>query len=187
MFMPLANPGDSRIERWIDVMSRLTRSNRFAPKAPLADPSHATSQDSRIALCVYELERLHTVIFWHDTIVMNKKSWFIAVWSLVSSFGLYQGRSAIVLLGLAVVAGFALSEFVLRRYQRRYVVRAEEVERVAASGDLGSYRFGLSTTPARTSRVQEVWYALSQPHFTLFYGFFAVASVVCAWLVGMPS
>ena len=133
--------------------------------------------DERLRMCLAELEQSHSIINWYDDAVMRKKSWCIAIWVWVTAFGIFQRDTLVVLLGLATVVGFALSELVLRRYQRRYVVRAEELEAILFAGHLDSYHFEMATTPARSDRRQEIWYALKQPHFTLYYSFYGSNSV----------
>ena len=133
--------------------------------------------DERVRMCLTELEQSHSLINWYDDVVMRKKSWCVAIWIWVTAFGVFQRDTLIVLLGLATVFGFALTELVLRRYQRRYVVRAEELETMLSTGDLDSYHFAMATTPARSERRKEIWYALKQPHFTIYYSFYGSHSV----------
>lgn len=133
--------------------------------------------DERLGMCLAEVEHLHSIINWYDDAVMRKKSWCIAIWIWVTAFGVFHRDPFVVLLGLASIVGFALSELMLRRYQRRYVVRAEALEQMLAIGDLSSYRYELAITPAQSNRGQEIWYALQQPHFTLYYSFYGTNSV----------
>jgi hypothetical protein len=83
-----------------------------------------------------------------------------------------------VLIGLAALLGFAMSELILRRYQRRYFLRAEQLETLLASGDLSDYRYSLATVASHSDRRREFRYAFDQLHFSLFYGFFAIISTV---------
>jgi hypothetical protein len=145
----------------------------------------AAESDARLGMCLAELQQLHSLINWYDDAVMRKKSWCIAIWVWVTAFGIHRRDSMGVLLGLAVVGGFALSELVLRRYQRRYVVRAEELEYMLGQGNLADYKFELATTPGRSDRVREIWYALKQPHFTLYYTFYGSNSLGYALFLEM--
>jgi hypothetical protein len=149
------------------------------------DVPEGTETDDRLKMCLSELGQLHSIINWYDDVVMHKKTWCIAIWVCVTAFGVSQRDALVALLGLATLVGFALSELVLRRYQRRYVVRAEDLERMLATGDLSSYQFELATTPARSDRGNEIWYALKQPHFTLYYSFYGSNSVGYALLLGL--
>ena len=146
----------------------------------LVDASRVRNKAQRFELCLKELEQLQTNISWYDEAVMQKKSWGLAVWSIVTAFGIQSTNAMIVLVGLAALVGFATSELILRRYQRRYVVRAEEIDGFLMQGDLIQYKFSLTAIAGRSERVRELGYALKQPHFTIFYGFFAAISAASA-------
>ena len=111
---------------------------------------------------------------------MRKKSWAIAVWALVSANGVQSANALEVLIGLAALLGFAASEMILRRYQCRYVVRAEQLETLLASGDSSDYRYSLATIARHSDRRRELKYAVVQLHFSLFYGFFVAISAASA-------
>lgn len=154
-------------------------------RLPFLDTTRIRVDDHRLLLCLKELDQLHAIITWYDEAVLRKKSWCIAVWSIISAFGIHSVNATVVLLGLVAVMGFATSELILRRYQRRYIVRAEEIDGLLAGGDLSHYRYALTDTAGRSERRREIWYALTQPHFTLYYGFFGANSVGCAMYLGL--
>lgn len=146
----------------------------------LLDASRAHNNAQRFELCLKEVDQLQTIITWYDEAVLRKKSWGLAVWAIVTALGIQNANAMIVLIGLAALAGFATSELILRRYQRRYVVRAEVIDEILAQGNLRQYQFSLTAIAGRSERAREIWYALTQPHFTLFYGFFAAISAASA-------
>ena len=155
---------------------------RTTSPAPTTETSPARGPDVRAQHCVREMDQIHALIVWFDEEVMRKKSWAIAVWALVSAYGVQSANALVVLIGLAALLGFAASEMILRRYQCRYVVRAEQLETLLASGDSSDYRYSLATIARHSDCRRELKYAVVQLHFSLFYGFFAAisaASAVC--------
>lgn len=138
-------------------------------------------RDGRAQLCVRELDQIHALIAWYDEEVMRKKSWAIAVWAIVSAYGVQSASALIVMIGLATLLGFAASDLILRRYQCRYFVRAEQLESLLAAGALNDYRYSLADVASHSDRRREFRYALFQLHFSLFYGFFATISAASAF------
>jgi hypothetical protein len=136
--------------------------------------------DRRFKLFLVEMDRLETTIAWYDEAVMRGKRTWLPLWGCLMAVALVAARPEVALVGLAAIAGFAVTELILRRYQRRYVVRAEELEELLATGNLNDYRYSVAQTAGRSSRGPEILYALIQPHFSLQYGCFALLSLGCA-------
>jgi hypothetical protein len=136
--------------------------------------------DKRFELCLKEIDVVQSVIARFDQNGIAIKSWGLTTWSAVIAYGLQNRRLSIVLLGIAVIFGFGITELTYRRYQRRFLRRASELEDTLKSGDLTQYQYSVNLAATSINVRAEMKFALSQPHFTLFYLMLLIFTCGCS-------
>lgn len=133
-------------------------------------------EDEKRLLCMKEIEIVQATIARYDNNGSTIKSWCITTWSAVSAYALTERASAVALVGLAVILGFAILELTYRRFQRRFIDRAAEIELLLESGQWENYKYSINAIAARKA-VSEVSNVLRLPHFIIFYIMLVVFSL----------
>ncbi|HEX8633867.1 MAG TPA: hypothetical protein VF703_06920 [Pyrinomonadaceae bacterium] len=134
----------------------------------------------RLELCIKEIEIAQESIARYDENGSNIKNWCVTTWSAVSAYAIGQRETAIALIGIALVIGFSLVELTYRRFQKRFIGRAAEIEDMLESGDLRAYRYSIHKCAA-TRCEREIRSVLLLPHFIIFYVVLIIFSVVAAF------
>jgi hypothetical protein len=125
-------------------------------------------ENNRLQLWMKEIEIVQANIARFDNNGSNIKSWCVTTWSAVSAYSLSQRDPAIALVGLAIIMGFGVVELTYRRFQKRFLARAAEMEEILATDKLGDYKFSVDKA-AKTPGANEVRSVFLLPHFILFY------------------
>lgn len=142
----------------------------------------------KLQLCVKEIEIIQATIARYDNNGSNIKSWCVTTWSAISAYAISERESAIALLGLAIIVGFGLVELTYRRFQKRFINRAAEIEQLLKSDQLTNYAFSIHKT-GETRSDKEFRSVLLLPHFVLFYvalGIFSLAISFYCWRYPNP-
>ena len=136
--------------------------------------------NQRFQLCLKEIDVVKENIARYDQNGLTIKSWCLTSWTAVTAYGLQNKASFIVLLGMAIIAGFGFLELIYRRYQRRFIQRSTEIEEILAFGDLRKYRYSVDSTATKVDFSREIKYAMLQSHFIAFYVLLLAISILLA-------
>lgn len=126
------------------------------------------AEDSKMQLCMKEIEIVQAAIARYDNNGSNIKSWCVTTWSALSAYSISERESGIALLGLAIIVAFGFLELTYRRFQQRFIGRAKELELMLASDRLAEYNFSVHKF-AETKGTNEIQSVIRLPHFVLFY------------------
>ena len=133
--------------------------------------------EKKLQFCLKEIEVIQATIARFDNNGSTIKSWCITTWSAISAYAITERQAAVAVVSLAVILGFALLEFTYRRFQKRFIDRARDIENILATGELSSYSY-LVDKAASTKGSGEILHVLRLPHFIVFYIMLAIFSIV---------
>ncbi len=114
------------------------------------------------------MEFVQAAIARYDNNGSTIKSWCVTTWSAVSAYAISERDSTIALVGLAIIIGFGIVELTYRRYQKRFIDRAGEMEKILKDKKLEEYNFSVHTSANKKS-AKEIRSVLVLPHFVFFY------------------
>ncbi len=92
------------------------------------------------------MEFVQAAIARYDNNGSTIKSWCVTTWSAVSAYAISERDSTIALVGLAIIIGFGIVELTYRRYQKRFIDRAGEMEKILKDKKLEEYNFSVHTS-----------------------------------------
>jgi hypothetical protein len=139
-------------------------------------------------LCFKELDIIQDNINRFDQNGLTIKSWCLTTWSLIAVYGLQNSNRVLVGIGAFTVLIFSFTEFIYRRFQRRFIQRSKEIETILATGDLGTYRYSVHKSATTCHKSDEIRFVLCQPQFSVFYISLIVLSILLVvYLSGFSS
>ena len=90
----------------------------------------------KVTFIVTEYNVLNDKIKHFDNLNFQLKGWLITIWTILNTFALNQNRYELVLISLIPIFMFAFIEWRYRFYQRIFIARIEELERMLATDNL---------------------------------------------------
>ena len=125
------------------------------------------NESDQLQLWMKEMEIVQAAIARYDNNGSTIKSWCVTAWSAVSAYAISERESVIALVGLAVILGFGLVELTYRRYQKRFIERAGDMERILRDEQLVNYNFSIHEY-ANKKGAREIRTVILLPHFIFF-------------------
>ncbi len=138
-------------------------------------------QDRFFQLLIKEIEIVEANIARFDQNGLKLKSWCVTIWSVLLAFGIERKELLVIIVAGIVIFCFGFIELAYRRFQRRFIVRSEEIEKMINKDKniIANYKYSVNRAACTVNRREEIMFVFSQPHFKIFYLILFLLTILC--------